>query len=242
MTMRYLMLVRVPDDARPTPQQADPSAWHAEAVRRGQHLTGERLRPPSDATTVRRWGPSLTVTHGPFVELAEHIVGFDLLQVDSAEEAVALAAGHPVAGFGALELRELWPHDSSGGDWVPTPGETDGDLRPGASSYVLLMAGVPGAPAEAPAGASTMEDWIAEAERRDADRGGSPLRGPEEAVTVRVREGRTLMTHGPYAELAEQVYGYQLLDVPDLDAALELAGAHPAAGLGAIEIRPLWPM
>lgn len=240
--MRYLMLVRVPDDARPTPEQADPSGWHAEAVRRGQHLRGERLRPPSDATTVRRWGPSLTVTHGPFVEVTEQIVGFDLLEVQSAEEAVEVAAAHPVASFGALELRALWPHDSSGGEWVPAEGETDGDLLPGESSYVLLMAGVPGAPTQEPEGAPTMADWIAEAERRDADRGGAPLRTPEEAVTVRVRDGRTVLTHGPYAELAEQVYGYQLLDAPDLDAALELAGSHPAAALGAIEIRPLWPL
>lgn len=239
--MQYLMLVRVPDDAAPTPEQADPSAWYAEAVRRGQHLGGERLRPPSDATTVRRWSQTVAVTHGPFVETAEHIVGFDLLQVDSADEAVDVAAGHPVATFGALELRELWPHDTVDGEWIPAPSETEGDV-PQESSYLLLMAGVPGAPTEAPPGAPTMDQWLAEAERRDADRGGAPLRLPDEAVTVRVRDGETLLTHGPYAELAEQVYGYGLLRAPDLDAAIELAGAHPAAGLGAIEIRPLWPL
>lgn len=244
--MRYLMLVRVPEDASPTPQEADPSAWHAEALRRGQHLMGQRLRPPSDATTVHRWDGTLSVTHGPFVEVAEHVVGFDLLEVATPEEAVEVAAGHPVARFGALELRQLWPHTGEDGVWVPLDGESDGDLLPGESTYLLLMASVPGAPAprdevEGAAVDGTTGGWIAEMGRRDVDRGGSPLRPVDEAVTVRVRDGSTVVTHGPFAELAEHVAGYNLLNAADLDEAIAVAGAHPAARHGVIEIRPLWP-
>lgn len=245
MMMRYLMLVRVPDDASPAPDEADPAAWHAEALRRGQYLTGQRLGPPSDATTVNRWGGRLTVTHGPFVELAEHIVGFDLLEVKTPEEAVEVAAGHPVARFGALELRELWPHTAEAGEWLPADDETV--VVPGDSTYLLLMGSVPGAPtpgdeAEAAAGTDTMGAWIAEMDRRDIDRGGAPLRPAEEAMTVRVRDGSTLVTHGPFAELVEHVAGYNLLNAADLDEAIQVAGAHPAARQGVIEIRPLWPI
>lgn len=243
--MRYLMLVRVPEDAAPTPEESDPAPWHAEAVRRGQYLVGQRLRPPSDATTVHTWDGSVTVTHGPFAEVAEQIAGFDLLEVSSPEEAVEVAAGHPVARFGALELRRLWPHQEGADGWAPSDAETDGDLLPGESSFMLLMGSVPGAPTPHPEGHEeglTTGQWIEEMGRRDVDRGGAPLRTADEAVTVRVREGRTLVTHGPYAEIAEQVAGYNLLHVEDLDEAIEVAGAHPAARHGVIEIRPLWPM
>ena len=59
---------------------------------------------------------------------------------------------------------------------------------------------------------------------------------------MRVRDGKPLVTHGPFAELAEQIAGYDLLDVPDLDAAITLAAAHPASRLGVIEIRPRGPI
>lgn len=242
--MRYLMLVRVLEDADPAPEEADPTAWHAEALRRGQYLFGERLRPPSDATTVHAWDGELTVTHGPFAEVAEQIAGFDLLDVASPEEAIEVAAGHPVARFGSLELRRVWPHEEGPDGWSPVDASAeDGDLLPGESTYLLLMAAVPGAPQDdRAADGLTTGQWIEEMGRRDADRGGAPLRPADEAVTVRMRDGRTLVTHGPYAELAEQVAGYNLLDVPDLDAALDAAGSHPAARHGVIEVRPLWPM
>jgi hypothetical protein len=62
---------------------------------------------------------------------------------------------------------------------------------------------------------------------------------PETATTVRVEDGRTLTTDGPFAELKEAVGGYLFLDADDLDAAIALASRIPAARMGgAIEIRP----
>lgn len=242
--MRYLMLVRVPEDADPTPEESDPGAWYAEAVRRGRHLAGERLHPPSTATTVHAWDGSVAITHGPFAEVAEQIAGFDLLEVSSDEEAVEVAAGHPVARFGSLELRRLQPHRPGDGVIAPDDGE-DGDLRAGPSTYLLIMGSSPAAPQprpEDPRRDLTTEQWVQRMRERDADRGGSPLAPAAEAMTVRVQQGRTVVTHGPFAELAEQVAGYNLLDLPDLDAAIEAAGSHPGARHGLIEIRPLWPI
>jgi hypothetical protein len=60
------------------------------------------------------------------------------------------------------------------------------------------------------------------------------------ATTVRVEDGRTLVTDGPFVELKEAVGGYCFLEADDIDAAIELAGRIPAAALGgAVEIRPL---
>jgi hypothetical protein len=69
---------------------------------------------------------------------------------------------------------------------------------------------------------------------------GLALEPPELATTVRVQDGRTLTTDGPFVELKEAVGGYLLLEADDLDAAIELAAKIPAASLGgAIEVRPI---
>ena len=68
---------------------------------------------------------------------------------------------------------------------------------------------------------------------------GSPLATPDTATTVRVQDGRTLTTDGPFAELKEAIGGWFSFEADDLDAAIELAAKVPAARLGgAIEIRP----
>jgi hypothetical protein len=69
--------------------------------------------------------------------------------------------------------------------------------------------------------------------------GGLPMGLAENATTVRVQDGKTLTTDGPFVEIKEAVGGYAVLEADDLDAAIELASRIPAARLGgAIEIRP----
>src|SRR5437763_12416723 len=68
---------------------------------------------------------------------------------------------------------------------------------------------------------------------------GAPMTAPETATTVRVQDGRTLTTDGPFAELKDAVGGFFTLEADDLDAAIEVAARVPAARMGgAIEIRP----
>ncbi len=67
----------------------------------------------------------------------------------------------------------------------------------------------------------------------------APLHPTTTATSVRVRDGRRSLTDGPYAETHEQLGGYFLVDVPDLDAALEIAARIPGARKGAVEVRPL---
>ena len=69
---------------------------------------------------------------------------------------------------------------------------------------------------------------------------GLQLQPPETATTVRVQDGKTLTTDGPFVEIKESIGGYLLFEADDLDAAIELAARIPAARLGgAIEVRPL---
>jgi len=69
---------------------------------------------------------------------------------------------------------------------------------------------------------------------------GLQLQPPETATTVRVQDGRTLVTDGPFAEMKESIGGYLIFEATDLDAAIELAARIPAASMGgAIEVRPI---
>jgi hypothetical protein len=68
---------------------------------------------------------------------------------------------------------------------------------------------------------------------------GEWMGGPETATTVRVQDGRTLTTDGPFVEVKEAIGGYCFLEADDLDAAIEVASRIPAARMGGgIEIRP----
>lgn len=70
-------------------------------------------------------------------------------------------------------------------------------------------------------------------------RGGALLAPSESATTVRNREGKTLVTDGPFAETAEVVAGLGIIEVADLDTALAWAARHPDADWGSVEVRPV---
>ena len=72
-----------------------------------------------------------------------------------------------------------------------------------------------------------------------AIRGGKALLPTSVATTVRVRDGKTLTTDGPFAETREQLGGYYLVEAKDLDAALGIAARIPGAKTGSIEVRPI---
>lgn len=70
-------------------------------------------------------------------------------------------------------------------------------------------------------------------------RGGNALKPTFSATTVRVRDGQRNVQDGPYADTKENLGGYYIIDVPDLDTALEWAAKNPAATSGAVEVRPV---
>jgi len=67
----------------------------------------------------------------------------------------------------------------------------------------------------------------------------SPLQSVTTATSVRVREGKRLLTDGPFAETREQLGGYFLIDAKDMNEAIEIAGQIPGARWGTVEVRPL---
>jgi hypothetical protein len=73
---------------------------------------------------------------------------------------------------------------------------------------------------------------------KSADR----LKPVADATTVRVRDGKTMTTDGPFAETREQLGGYYLVEAKDLDEAVAIAAKVPTAKHGSIEVRPVWSM
>jgi len=113
--MRYALLIcgdekameaTSPDEASTT--MNDYLAFGEEMGKRGVLQGGERLRPTTDATTVRVRDGEVLTSDGPFAETKEQMGGFDILECDSLEQAIEIAAAHPVAQFGTVEVREFW--------------------------------------------------------------------------------------------------------------------------------------
>lgn len=85
-------------------------------------------------------------------------------------------------------------------------------------------------------------DYTEEMQKAGAYVAGDALHASSTATSVRVRDGETLTTDGPFAETKEVLGGYYVVDVDDLDAALEWAAKCPAAAYGTMEVRPVVDM
>jgi|SRR5580658_983545 hypothetical protein len=70
---------------------------------------------------------------------------------------------------------------------------------------------------------------------------GDRLKPVSTASTVRIRDGKTAITDGPFAETREQLGGYYLVEAKNLDEAISIAARVPGAKYGSIEVRPIWP-
>ena len=107
--MRYLMFVCVdPDAEKYVPEEDNIHDWVDEMDRRKVRILGNRLQGVEHATTVRRRKGKVLVSDGPFAETKEWIAGFDLLECTDLDEAVEVAAKHPMARFGRIEVRPCW--------------------------------------------------------------------------------------------------------------------------------------
>ena len=114
--MKYLMFVcwdadRMNGQRKPDPTDTpedDSFPWLDDLQARGMWVTGDQLAPPRRARSVRVRDGKTIVTDGPFTETKEAIGGFDIIECGSFEEAVEIAAGHPAAESGTIEVRPFW--------------------------------------------------------------------------------------------------------------------------------------
>jgi hypothetical protein len=109
--MQYMMFVVADPDHTTDDDEAAPDieTWLDDVTSSGVRKIGDRLRPCQDATTVRVRSGELLITDGPFAETKEWIAGFDLIECDDLDTAIEVAAAHPMAYAGRIELRPFWP-------------------------------------------------------------------------------------------------------------------------------------
>ncbi len=237
--MHYLLFICV--DGRPAPDgptgTKDACArWVEEMDARGVRLLGRELDLPAAAVTVRVRDGETILCDGPFAETKEFVAGFDVLDCADLDEAIDVAARHPASRSDTIEIRPF----VDGLDVGPAAlAFGRGDDRRG-TPHCLLMC-LDGVPAEPEVEESVVREGIAWG-RDLTERGilvlAHPLHHADTATTVRVRDGRTLVSDGPFAETKEFIGGLSVLDGVGRQEAIELAAAHPLAAHHMIEVRP----
>lgn len=113
--MRYALLICADENAQAaaspdevTTMMGAYDAFREEMSARGVLLGGERLRPTTDATTVRVQGGEVLVSDGPFAETKEQMAGFYLVDCKDLDEAIEVASKIPAARHGTIEVRPIW--------------------------------------------------------------------------------------------------------------------------------------
>ena len=106
--MKYLLFICGDPSVKVSPEESNAEPWVEEMMGRGVRLDGDRLRPVSDATTVRVRNDEIMISDGPFAETKEQIGGYDVIECVDLDEAIEIASKHPVARYGTIEVRPFW--------------------------------------------------------------------------------------------------------------------------------------
>jgi hypothetical protein len=239
--MKYLFSIVA--DGLPAPEelavlQRDLPGWATEMNDRGARLLGRELDLPETAATVRVRNGETLATDGPFAETKEFMAGLVLMECASLDDAIDAAAKCPISWFQAIEIRPFMAGLRLGAEASAFARGDDGP----ASAYLLTMwmGGVPAAPYDDQAVMDEGEAWRQGLEERGLQILGNALQGPDTATTLRVRNGETLLSDGPFTETKEFIAGIDIVRCTDRRQAIELAAAHPIARYHAIEVRPFY--
>lgn len=104
--MQYMLLI-AGDETAAEHAEDGCEGWSEEMLERGVIRGGGGLRPPNEATTVRVRDAQVLLTDGPFADTKEQIGGFCLIDCKDLDEAIEIAAKHPAAGYGTIEIRPM---------------------------------------------------------------------------------------------------------------------------------------
>jgi len=239
--MKYMLLIHIAEDAMSESERdqcyKDSAGLTRELHQAGQYLSANPLQSIATATSVRVREGKRFVTDGPFAETREQLGGYFLVDVKDKDAAIDIASRIPGARKGSVEIRSIVELDG-----LPKP-DRAAESKQGIK-YLLLSY-------------DDEKHWenVGKAAHLDAmneavklthqlnDKGqyllAAPLEPGKTATTVRVRDGKRLVTDGPFAETREVLGGFYLINVGHLDEAIDVAGKHPGVRVGTVEIRPV---
>jgi hypothetical protein len=231
--MKYLLLICAGEEREPSPERMPIERWVEEADGRGQRLLGRALDSPDTAVTVRLRGGETLLSDGPFAESKEFVAGFDVVDCADLDEAIELAANHPVAAFGTVEVRPFLDDFT-----LPDAAREWAEAEPG-DSWALFMCvdGIPESDEVEAAIRAEAEAWGERLTERGTFVAGHGLAHAETATCVRLSGGEMLLSDGPFIETKEFIAGFAILQGVDRDEAVQLAAEFPLAAYHRVEVR-----
>lgn len=244
--MKYMLLIYGAEDSYTEDERHDCMIQSMqicdELAEQGKLIASSPLHSVMTATSVRVRNDQRQVTGGPYAETTEQLGGYYIIDVDSLEEAINIAGRIPPAKKGTVEIRPLLPTP----DPLPSPEQSAEDftLNPDSKRYILLMYAEEGAwpPEEHAVALAESIELCHELHRKGQYVSAAPLQPPSTSTCVRVRGGERMTIDGPFPETKEQLGGYFLIDVDNLDEAIAVASQIPGTRRGTAEIRPLFPL
>jgi hypothetical protein len=214
-------------------------AYMEEIGSRGVRLYGRELDSPGAAVTVRVRDGQTLVTDGPFAETKEFVGGFDVLDCADLDEAIEVEAKSPVARFLPFEIR---PFRNGLRVVAPLAAAFDREDDSAGQPYLLTAWAdrTPTTPLDEQAVWQEYEAWQQGLEARDTFVLGGALGGPETATTLRVTDGETQLSDGPFLDLEEFIASIDVVCCAGRQQAIDLAATHPLARHYAIEAIPFY--
>ncbi len=208
----------------------------------GKFIASSPLYSVTSATSVRVRNGRRQITDGPFAETTEQLGGYYILDVADLDEAIEVAARLPPAQKGTVEIRPLLALPE--GMELPEVPTTAVDFNGSTVAYLLLMYEAEGVwpPDEHALALARSVQICHELGHRGRFRSAAPLQSPRTATCVTVKGGKRIVRDGPFTETKEQLGGYFLIQVADLDEAIAIAAELPGTQRGTTEIRPLFPL
>ena len=216
----------------------DSSALCYEMASKRQFFGASPLHSVKEATTVRVRDGKPLITTGPFAETTEQLGGYYIIDVPHLDAAISYASRLPPAKKGTIEIRPLIELEG-----LPKPSKEV--PASGQKKYLLLSYDDEQYWNEQGEAAlkSAMQEAVGlahEMHRRGHYIAAQPLHQSPSATTVRIRDGKRIVTDGPFAETREIIGGFYLVAANSIEEAAQLAVGHPGLRAGAVEVRQVY--
>ncbi|MFO0816000.1 MAG: YciI family protein [Gemmatales bacterium] len=236
--MKYMLLVYSPESAWTQDEwkacTVESSKVCQDLASKGQFIAASPLYPVATAASVRVRSGKTLVTAGPFAETTEQLGGFFLIDVPNLDEAIAIAARLPSAKKGTIEVRPVATLDGVADDRFQSTGSGPRYML---ISYDNEQYWNEAGPAALDAAKAEAARLTHELSARGQFITASPLHPTSTATSVRIREGKRLVTDGPFAETREFLGGFYLIHARDMNDAIAVAARHSGAPVGTVEVR-----
>ncbi len=246
--MKYMLLIYSPENAWTKEEWTrctiDSTAVCHDLDAKGQFRSASPLDPVATAASVRVRNGQPLVTNGPFAETTEQLGGFFIVDVPDLDEAIAIASRLPAAKKGTVEVRPIFHLEGLPPDNF-APQQVHAEWN--GSKYMLLcyddeQAWKEAGPAALHAAMMEAVQLTHQLSARGQFLSASPLHPVSMATSVRIRDGRRVVTDGPFAETREILGGYYLILARDLNEAISIAAQHSGARVGSVEVRRVFEL